>query len=416
MPTIAAERVDDFFDEGFYLETNPDVADAVAHGGFADGRSHWMDYGRMEGRLPNPHYDEGETVNEAWYLSAYPMVRIDIANGRAQDPEHHFRTLGQYRGYRPNTYAPRPDNPAGFASRFGGCWLDQANASDLIEGKQQLGRLTAAQAKLLRDWARDGYVILRNALPRRLVDRAAAQLHAAYDGKLPAVRFECPKVGGYAPIGWSQAVRENPAKALDLHWWSEAIRNVIFADPIRTVLELIFERRILASQSLTFLHGSTQSYHQDTLYVPFSLPTQFAASWVALEDVTPGGGELMYYPGSHKTPEYLYGGVFKTLWDAQHRLKRKDLRDEMASYSADLEARCKNGGLQPATFLARKGDVLIWHADLAHGGLPITVPSTRASVVTHYCPSELASLTFETGNTQVRPHRKLAWYASRYYT
>jgi hypothetical protein len=38
------------------------------------------------------------------------------------------------------------------------------------------------------------------------------------------------------------------------------------------------------------------------------------------------------------------------------------------------------------SFLGKKGDVLIWHADLAHGGAPITKPGrSRRSLVAHFC-------------------------------
>lgn len=37
------------------------------------------------------------------------------------------------------------------------------------------------------------------------------------------------------------------------------------------------------------------------------------------------------------------------------------------------------------TFLAKKGDVLIWHANLVHGGAPIINEAlTRKSMVIHY--------------------------------
>ena len=43
-------------------------------------------------------------------------------------------------------------------------------------------------------------------------------------------------------------------------------------------------------------------------------------------------------------------------------------------------------GLELQTFRAKKGDILIWHADLAHGGLPMP---RRAAIL----PSPLNSLT-----------------------
>ena len=32
---------------------------------------------------------------------------------------------------------------------------------------------------------------------------------------------------------------------------------------------------------------------------------------------------------------------------------------------------CEERGLKTEKFMAKKGDVLIWHADLMHGGAPI---------------------------------------------
>ncbi len=408
-------RKTDVFDEAWYLKNNPDIAQAVASGLHTSGFEHWTLYGRTEGRLPPPGYGDEDVFDEAFYLRAYPMAAREMASGKAATAQAHYETFGRHRGYLPNPLAPRPDDPGRFHSSFGGLWVDQANALDLIEGREQLGRLTPAEAELLRHWVRHGYVILRQALAPALVDRAAEALQQAYTGQIQAARFECPTVGGYNAIPWQKQVQQHPAKALDLHWLSAAIRDLIFADPIRSVLELLFERRALASQSLAFLRGSAQGYHQDTLYVPYSRPTQFAASWIALEDVTVGGGELTYFPGSHRTAEQLFSDEYKTLWDAQRMLRRNSLREETRTYSEDLQQRNIEAGLVAEQFMARRGDVLLWHADLAHGGLPISTDKTRASLVTHYCPVEVAPLTFERGGAELRSHNGVGWYSSGHY-
>jgi SAM-dependent methyltransferase/ectoine hydroxylase-related dioxygenase (phytanoyl-CoA dioxygenase family) len=414
-PRPEAPAAEGEFDETWYLNAYPDVADAVRSGALRSGFTHWMKSGKAEGRIPPPGYTEGESFDADWYAASYHAVAADIAAGLAQDADEHYRLIGRFRGYLPNRFAPRPDDPAGIASRFGGSWLDHGNALDLIEGRLDLGQINHAQADLLRHWVRHGYVILRGAIPEAQVTAAAEALRKAYDGEMPEVKFECHAVGGYRPVAWDKAVQVHPAKALDLHWWSPAIRNLIVAPPVRATLGVIFGRRVMASQSLTFLRGSAQGYHQDTLYVPYSLPTQFAASWIALEDVTPGAGELTYLEGSHRLPDFLYGGQYKTLWDAQRMVRKNELRAEMEDYSVKLEQRCLEAGMHASTFLAKRGDVLIWHADLAHGGLPISPHTTRRSVVTHYCPKEVAPLVFERGRTDVRVHEGLAWYSTGHY-
>ena len=51
--------------------------------------------------------------------------------------------------------------------------------------------------------------------------------------------------------------------------------------------------------------------HRDTAYVVVDPPLALAACWIALEDVRPGSGELMYYDGSHRMDDHLFSGRYK---------------------------------------------------------------------------------------------------------
>jgi MoaA/NifB/PqqE/SkfB family radical SAM enzyme len=53
---VTDDRTPTMFDESFYLGTNPDVAEAVAHGFFSSGREHYELFGRGEGRAPCKSY------------------------------------------------------------------------------------------------------------------------------------------------------------------------------------------------------------------------------------------------------------------------------------------------------------------------------------------------------------------------
>jgi len=58
-----------------------------------------------------------------------------------------------------------------------------------------------------------------------------------------------------------------------------------------------------------------------------------------------------------------------------------DVRAAMAFYDQTLAA----SGLQTRTFAAKRGEVLIWHSALLHGGGPVVDESlTRKSFVVHY--------------------------------
>jgi ectoine hydroxylase-related dioxygenase (phytanoyl-CoA dioxygenase family) len=195
------------------------------------------------------------------------------------------------------------------------------------------------------------------------------------------------------------------------------LRDAILSPDILHFLHLIFERPVLASQSLTFYRGSQQTIHQDSAYVPYTLPLQFAATWIALEDVEEGTGELEYFVESHRElPEFFYNGVHKSVHDAQRLGAGGNLiTDEVEQHLQAIQREAGERNLAKARFLARRGDVLVWHADLAHGGAPTSSPRTRKSLVTHYCPSEVAPLYFENGESVLKQHESGSLYTSGTY-
>lgn len=64
------------------------------------------------------------------------------------------------------------------------------------------------------------------------------------------------------------------------------------------------------------------------------------------------------------------------------------------------------GGLQKEQFIAKKGDVLIWHARLMHRG---TVPNNpdlwREAVILHY-----SGVNYRPDMPQARQHNDGGWY------
>ncbi len=397
------------FDEEWYLATNPDVARAVAAGGVDTGLTHYLTHGREEGRRPHPTFDA------SWYLRAYPSAVDEAGSDAPEALEQHYHERGQFRGYLPYRLAKRPRNPAAVPSPFGGLWIDAGNALDLIDGRRRLGWITAQEAALLEHFTTRGYAIIPDAVPASLLDRAEEVVENGYHGRMPALRFECQALPGH--IEWCSEVLRFPSRALDLHWFSRDVRNVVFYPGILRFLHLLFERPILASQTLCFYNGSQQETHQDSAYVPYSLPRQFVATWIALEDVTAGTGELEYLVSSHsQLPEFLYGGEYKSVYDAQRfGAGSNTIGEAVNRHQASLQEEAAARQLVRERFLARRGDVLVWHADLAHGGSPTSSNRTRKSLVTHCCPIEIAPLYFENGMPSIRRHDSGSFYASSLY-
>jgi len=170
-------------------------------------------------------------------------------------------------------------------------------------------------------------------------------------------------------------------RVLDIHAVRPEALTLLFAPAIVRFLHLIFDRDPLLFQSLTFECGSEQGIHQDTAYVVVHPPLELAAAWIALEDVKEGSGELQYYEGSHRLPEYLFSGEYK------HFNGGRDGADQHKEWEGLLHTNSREMRLPLRTFLPKRGDVLIWAADLAHGGASVVDRSlTRRSLVGHYCP------------------------------
>ncbi len=85
------------FDESFYLENNPDVANAVRNGALSSGFDHYNTFGKNEGRLAvnavnNPLY------NEAFYLNANPDVASAVQSGALRTGYDHYVSYGKNEG------------------------------------------------------------------------------------------------------------------------------------------------------------------------------------------------------------------------------------------------------------------------------------------------------------------------------
>jgi ectoine hydroxylase-related dioxygenase (phytanoyl-CoA dioxygenase family) len=265
-----------------------------------------------------------------------------------------------------------------YASRFGGLWTDRSDAEDEIHRRAASGEVDESLVAPLASFVVDGYAVLEQAVPLEVVDRFREDISNAFehgDERLLIQR----KAGESEPLTAGQPLER--ARVVDSYAFYESARETLFAKPIVEFLRTIFEADPLLFQSLSFHKGSEQGMHQDTAYVVVSSPLALSAAWVALEDVQPGSGELMYYRGSHRLPEYLFSGEYK------HWSPERDGPEQHEEWGRLLNENAERLGMERQTFLARKGDVLLWSADLAHGGSPVTDTSlTRRSLVGHFCP------------------------------
>lgn len=238
-------------------------------------------------------------------------------------------------------------------------------------------------AEKLRFWQQKGYVILEQAIATTWLDQLWAETqevltHPA-DYKVN-VRIDRPEYAAN-PVQEArqvpEAVLNGPyIKVMDFHNSSVAGKKIMLHPNIISFLEAVFAQKVVAMQSLLFKYGSQQATHQDFAYVVSGNPSHLAAAWIALEDVHITSGPLYYYPGSHTLKKFDFGnGIF---FNGESTRTPND-------FAVYLDAAAQAKGLSRETLLIKKGDVLLWHASLAHGGHPIQDENqTRKSFVCHY--------------------------------
>lgn len=162
-------------------------------------------------------------------------------------------------------------------------------------------------------------------------------------------------------------------------WRSNADVQAIAANgAVIDLLSRLYGRTAFPFQTLNFATGTQQHLHTDAVHFS-SIPQRFMCGvWLAMEDVAADAGPLCYVPGSHKWP-ILDNALIARRGAGQL------LESAQIPYHDAWDALIAEHPRPVEQFLARKGQALIWCANLLHGGSVQTDPRlTRWSQVTHY--------------------------------
>lgn len=235
---------------------------------------------------------------------------------------------------------------------------DVANLTEL-EHNPVFQSLDPETQSSLRRFNDTGYAILHSALSHDLVDEVNAEIdRLRNDGTLD--------------------FRYGSKLMFAIHH-SDRLREIVYGFDFLPLLDALIDGQARLFQSINFLRGSQQRTHSDSIHMTTHPLGGLLGVWIALEDITEGSGPLHYYPGSHQlpyvlSPDFDHGGNALLIGPEANKVY-EDRIGEITSGQA----------ITKKTFLARKGDILIWHANLLHGGEPHTdEDKTRKSMVLHY--------------------------------
>lgn len=246
-------------------------------------------------------------------------------------------------------------------------WLDRPDALTQIEERLRSGEITHAEAGLCRKWHEDGYLILS----RFFSDEELDTVWAAYEKAIAEGRVIPPKEVFFEGD-------ELPGRVLNPHFHVEEVRQMLFDQRMSDVVSLLLGAQASPFQTIIGHKTSEQLQHSDSIHMT-TYPTGYlAANWIAFEDIHPDCGPLVYHPGSHKLP-YLMSDELGIPYDVGYKGYR-------TIYEPAIQKLISDHNLEPKYFLAKKGDVLLWHANLLHGGSKLRDPAhvSRKALVCHF--------------------------------
>lgn len=159
----------------------------------------------------------------------------------------------------------------------------------------------------------------------------------------------------------------------------ESVRTLALQPKLMKILELLHGRTPFAFQTLNFPVGTQQLTHSDIIHF-HSTPAHFMTGvWVAFEDIDANNGALHYYPGSHRLPLLTLDDLGVSGSEADSR----DIYTEL--YEPAIQRLIDDHRLVKEEAYLKRGQAIIWAANLLHGGSPIKDSTrTRHSQVTHY--------------------------------
>lgn len=219
-----------------------------------------------------------------------------------------------------------------------------------------------------------GFAIIRQSIPEDAISRALSEFVA-----FTALNSEiCNR---------NRSSDGRLRRIVNLHLALSGVAQLFTENTLSLELQdYLFGGDTCVYTSLYFEAGSEQPIHRDTPYFSTVPEYSYFGMWVALEDANEHNGALTVIPGAHLLPELDRESIALRVFSSVDDIDpfSPHLWEE---YQQAVLQQCTEQGLAPTTVSMRKGDTLIWHPQLPHGGTGIiSAGSTRHSVVFHTTP------------------------------
>jgi len=226
-------------------------------------------------------------------------------------------------------------------------WIESPFFYSILEHSN----LTEDQKKLCSDFYENGYVVVDLNLKD---DDISPILHDMYDA-----------LNDDSTVFHADHFTYTDAKRIFEGWkQSEHIANLTLHPKLIDTLNTLYGKEPFPFSTINFIKGSNQPLHSDVVHFHTIPSLWMCGVWIALEDVDETNGSLKIVPGSHKWPVYEYNNLKLPHPDTIENGEAVTYKE----YETFIESLVQNNGIDPYVVKLKKGQALIWAANMLHGG------------------------------------------------
>jgi phytanoyl-CoA hydroxylase len=232
----------------------------------------------------------------------------------------------------------------------------------------------------VRALMKDGFCVVDKAVDTRLIDAFLDRWHV----------FKKTTVEPHATqlVEGDDMINGRFRRMVNMHLALPELQRLFERNAALPVVDELFGEPTTLYTSLYFEIGSAQDPHRDTPYFWTNPGYAYFGVWLALEDTDEDNGALTAIKGSHLVVDSLSFREEIGKLDLDESGKPKAHSSVLwSSYQNRVRDLCLAQGLKLAPLPVSKGDVIIWHPQLMHGGGEIKDRArSRNSFVMHVTP------------------------------
>jgi phytanoyl-CoA hydroxylase len=218
----------------------------------------------------------------------------------------------------------------------------------------------------------DGYCVIPQSVNGDLISNALRQVNDLKRLQETRTKHASDEIGRLYRI-------------INLHLGLDSFEYLFADNKALDVCDQFFKASTALYTTLYFEKGSEQDLHRDSPYFCTNPPGQYLGVWLALDDVDAENGPLVVIPGSHLLPRLDLQSLRKHIFGDEPAPAHGDAG--WLGYQAAVSQQCDEHGLKAREVHVKRGDTIIWHPELMHGGAHHIHPTrTRCSLVMHVTP------------------------------